>query len=126
MALEPFYFCESVEIATPLAERASSLKEFRSSLEIISHASLYYHFIASRSAPVADERLFGVVRQRPGADPAGRSNKSNRHLRQHAGQRSTHAARWSIGACRMTAGLDDYVTLLGAPEIDEPGRWRGR
>ena len=48
MALEPFYFCESVEIATPLAERASSLKEFRRSLEIISHASLYYHFIASR------------------------------------------------------------------------------
>jgi hypothetical protein len=48
MALEPFYFCESVEIATPLAERASTLKEFRSSLEIISHASLYYHFIASR------------------------------------------------------------------------------
>jgi len=47
-ALEPFYFCESVEIATPLGEQADSLKEFRRHLGALSHASLYYHFIASR------------------------------------------------------------------------------
>jgi hypothetical protein len=47
-ALEPFYFCESVEIATPLGERAASLDEFRLRLASLSHASLYYHFIASR------------------------------------------------------------------------------
>jgi uncharacterized protein DUF5752 len=47
-ALEPFYFCESVEIATPLGEEAASLAEFRTHLSHISHASLYYHFIASR------------------------------------------------------------------------------
>jgi hypothetical protein len=47
-ALEPFYFSESVEIATPLAERAASLAEFRKSLPGLSHASFYYHFIASR------------------------------------------------------------------------------
>jgi hypothetical protein len=47
-ALEPFYFCESVEIATPLGEQASSLAEFRVHLSHLSHASLYYHFIASR------------------------------------------------------------------------------
>jgi uncharacterized protein DUF5752 len=48
LALEPFYFSESVEIAVPLSERAASLEEFRSCLEGLSHASLYYHFIASR------------------------------------------------------------------------------
>jgi uncharacterized protein DUF5752 len=48
IALEPFYFCESVEIATPLGEQAASLEDFRSCLEHLSHASLYYHFIASR------------------------------------------------------------------------------
>jgi hypothetical protein len=47
-ALEPFYFCESMEIATPLGEQAESLQEFRDRLANLSHASLYYHFIASR------------------------------------------------------------------------------
>jgi hypothetical protein len=47
-ALEPFYFCESVEIAGPLGEQAGSLEEFRQRLKGLSHASLYYHFIASR------------------------------------------------------------------------------
>ena len=47
-ALEPFYFAESVEIATPLAEQAASLAEFRGCLAGLSHASFYYHFIASR------------------------------------------------------------------------------
>jgi hypothetical protein len=47
-ALEPLYFCESVEIATPLGEEAASLEEFRDALEHLSHASLYFHFIASR------------------------------------------------------------------------------
>jgi uncharacterized protein DUF5752 len=47
-ALEPFYFCESVEIAMPLGEQAASLEDFRHCLEHLSHASLYYHFIASR------------------------------------------------------------------------------
>ena len=47
-ALEPFYFCESVEIATPLVEQAATLDEFRLRLASLSHASLYYHFIASR------------------------------------------------------------------------------
>jgi hypothetical protein len=47
-ALEPFYFCESVEIATPLGEQAAALPQFREHLANLSHASLYYHFIASR------------------------------------------------------------------------------
>ena len=47
-ALEPFYFAESVEIAMPLAEQAASLPEFRVRLAGLSHASFYYHFIASR------------------------------------------------------------------------------
>ena len=47
-ALEPFYFRESVEIATPLGDRAASLPEFRDRLGSLSHASFYYHFIASR------------------------------------------------------------------------------
>jgi uncharacterized protein DUF5752 len=47
-ALEPLYFCESVEISMPLDEQAESLEEFRESLQHLSHASLYFHFIASR------------------------------------------------------------------------------
>lgn len=47
-ALEPLYFCESVEIATPLGEQADTLEDFRRCLARLGHASLYYHFIASR------------------------------------------------------------------------------
>ena len=48
VALEPLYFCESVEIAVPLGLQATSLEDFRDALEKLSHGSLHYHFIASR------------------------------------------------------------------------------
>jgi hypothetical protein len=48
-ALEPFYFCESVEVALPLDIAATTLEEFRRRVETLSHASLYYHFIAART-----------------------------------------------------------------------------
>lgn len=47
-AFEPFFFCEAVEVAVPLGVEASTLGEFRRGLERLSHASFYYHFIASR------------------------------------------------------------------------------
>ena len=47
-AFEPFYFCESVEVAVPLGSEAHSLEEFRGELLKLSHSSLYYHFISSR------------------------------------------------------------------------------
>jgi hypothetical protein len=47
-ALEPLFFCESVEISMPLGERAESLEAFRDCLAHLSHASFYFHFIASR------------------------------------------------------------------------------
>jgi hypothetical protein len=47
-ALEPFYFCESVEVAVPLGIQAASLEDFRADLDTLSHDSFYYHFIASR------------------------------------------------------------------------------
>ena len=47
-AFEPFYFCESVEVAVPLGWEAHTLEEFRGSLVHLSHSSFYYHFIASR------------------------------------------------------------------------------
>lgn len=47
-AFEPFFFCESVEVAVPLGLEAWTLAEFRSALERLSHASLYFHFISSR------------------------------------------------------------------------------
>jgi hypothetical protein len=71
-ALEPFYFCESMEIATPLGEQAESLQEFRDRLANLSHASLYYH-----------QRLLRVVRERSGTHGPRRTGQSRRHLRQH-------------------------------------------
>jgi len=47
-AFEPFYFCETVEVALPLGWTARTLEEFRGCVERLSHASFYYHFIASR------------------------------------------------------------------------------
>ncbi len=47
-AFEPFYFTEAVEGTVPLELEARNLAEFRQGLERLSHASLYYHFIASR------------------------------------------------------------------------------
>ncbi len=47
-ALEPFYFCESVEVTLPLDIAATTLEEFRRGVETLSHASLYYHFMAAR------------------------------------------------------------------------------
>jgi hypothetical protein len=47
-ALDPFYFCESVEVTFPLGVAASTLDEFRSGIENLSHSSFYFHFISSR------------------------------------------------------------------------------
>jgi Family of unknown function (DUF5752) len=47
-AFEPFYFCQTVEVVEPLPWDARSLPGFRAGLERLSHASFYYHFIASR------------------------------------------------------------------------------
>jgi hypothetical protein len=47
-ALEPFYFCESLDVTLPLGLRASSLEEFRNGISRLSHSSFYFHFISSR------------------------------------------------------------------------------
>lgn len=47
-ALEPFYFCESMEVTVPLGYRAATLEEFRRGVERLSHSSFYFHFISSR------------------------------------------------------------------------------
>ncbi len=47
-AFEPFFFCEAIEVAMPLGLVARSLEEFLEGLKKLSHASFYYHFIASR------------------------------------------------------------------------------
>ncbi|HET8924170.1 MAG TPA: DUF5752 family protein [Candidatus Acidoferrum sp.] len=47
-ALERFYFCESVEVTTPLGRSARTLEEFRDGIAHLSHASFYFHFISSR------------------------------------------------------------------------------
>jgi hypothetical protein len=48
LGFEPFYFCQAVEVTVPLAWDATTLAGFRAGLERLSHASFYYHFIASR------------------------------------------------------------------------------
>jgi hypothetical protein len=47
-AFEPFYFCETEEVALPLGWTARTLEEFRGCLLHLSQASFYYHFVASR------------------------------------------------------------------------------
>jgi len=47
-ALEPFYFCESVEVTEPVGLTVNSLRAFREAIERIAHASFYFHFISSR------------------------------------------------------------------------------
>jgi hypothetical protein len=47
-AFEPFFFYEAIGVEVPLGIVAWTLEEFRSSLERLSHASLHFHFIASR------------------------------------------------------------------------------
>jgi hypothetical protein len=46
--LERFYFCESVEVTVPFGRSARNLEEFRESLQHLSHAGFYFHFISSR------------------------------------------------------------------------------
>ncbi len=46
--MEPFYFCESVEVTEPLGLTARNLAEFREGVEKLSHSSFYFHFISSR------------------------------------------------------------------------------
>lgn len=48
LAFEPFYFCQALEVSVPLTWDAATLAGFRAGLERLSHASFYYHFIASR------------------------------------------------------------------------------
>jgi len=48
MALERFYFCESVEVTISLGRNARTLDEFRAGLDHLSHAAFYFHFISSR------------------------------------------------------------------------------
>ena len=47
-AFEPFFFCEAIGVEVPLGMEAWTLEEFRNHLERLSHASFYFHFIASR------------------------------------------------------------------------------
>jgi hypothetical protein len=45
---EPFYFCESVGVTLSLGFEAYTLAEFRSGIERLSAAAVYFHFISSR------------------------------------------------------------------------------
>lgn len=47
-ALEPFFFCESLEVTLPLDFTASNLGEFRDGVARLSHAGFYFHLISSR------------------------------------------------------------------------------
>ena len=47
-ALEPFFFCESVEVTVPFGRTAVTLDEFHEGIEHLSHAAFYFHFISSR------------------------------------------------------------------------------
>jgi len=47
-AFETFFFYEAIGVEVPLGTEAWTLEEFRKGVERLSHASIYFHFIASR------------------------------------------------------------------------------
>ena len=47
-SFEPFFFCESIEVAMPLGFEARTLEEFRDGIRRLATASFHYHFITSR------------------------------------------------------------------------------
>jgi len=48
IALERFYFCESLETTLPFGASARTLEELRDGIARLSHAGFYFHFISSR------------------------------------------------------------------------------
>jgi len=47
-ALEPFWFCEGLEVEAPLGQSATTLAEFSAGVRQLNHAAFYFHFISSR------------------------------------------------------------------------------
>jgi len=47
-AFEPFYFCEAISIAVPVAWRAKTLAEFCEGLRHVSIHTVHYHFVTAR------------------------------------------------------------------------------
>jgi len=47
-ALDPFFFCESIEVTVPFGRTAKTLDEFRDAITHLSHSAFYFHFISSR------------------------------------------------------------------------------
>ncbi len=46
--LQPFYFCEGIDITLPFELAANTLDEFYDGIKKLSHSSFYFHFISSR------------------------------------------------------------------------------
>jgi hypothetical protein len=46
--LEPFYFCETIEVTVPKNSQAWTLEEFRNGLEHLGHGAFHYHLLISR------------------------------------------------------------------------------
>ena len=70
-ALEPFYFCESLDVTLPLGLRASTLEEFRSGVSRLSHSGFYFHFISSRLRLQLTPMISLISLPSPGAANAG-------------------------------------------------------
>jgi hypothetical protein len=47
-ALEPFYFCESLDVTLPFGFTAADLDQFYDGVSRLSHSAFYFHFISSR------------------------------------------------------------------------------
>jgi hypothetical protein len=47
-ALEPFWFCEGLEVNAPLDCSAATLEDFHDGVAQLSHAAFYFHFISAR------------------------------------------------------------------------------
>jgi Family of unknown function (DUF5752) len=47
-ALEPFYFCEAVTVASPTSWKATTLQEFCEAIRHVSIHAIHYHFVTAR------------------------------------------------------------------------------
>jgi len=59
-AEHPFYFCEGMEVAVPLASAARTLEEFRRCLQTMNGESFYLHFVAPRTRQEMQSNDFSV------------------------------------------------------------------
>jgi hypothetical protein len=90
-ALEPFFFCESVEVTVPFGRTATTLEEFHDGVASQSRRFLLSFYFLTAAIAVAHQRFLALARGRLGTPGARGQRQSHRHLHQYSRQRAHEA-----------------------------------